>query len=197
MQAILPEIPSEPRANPARQRYRASLILLALLALATIQHAQAQERRTGDASPKQLMRSTGTLSVELGGTGGLYSVHYDRRFRDHWAWRGGVGLVATVTPAVVSGDEPFPSLLIGAPIGVRWLPGDGDWRLEAGLSVAPGLGAEGAAEPAIWGGPSVGVCHQPTGGGLFFRATLTATTIATLDDARIGPGIGLGVGYAF
>jgi hypothetical protein len=197
MQAALPEIPSEPRANPARQGHRACLILLGLFALAVTQHAQAQERRGRDGSPEQPVRSATALSLELGGTGGLYSVHYDRRFRDHWAWRGGVGLVATITPAVVSGDEPGPSLLVGAPVGLRWLPGDGNWRLEVGLSVAPGLGTDGAAEPAIWGGPSVGACRQPTGGGLFFRATLTATTVATLNDARVGPGIGLGFGYTF
>jgi hypothetical protein len=197
MQAVLSEIPSEPRANPARQRHRACLILLGLFALAVIQHAQAQERRGRDASPEQPVHSAEALSLELGDTGGICSIHCGWRAGDHWAWRGGAGLVAEIAPAVVSGDEPGLSLLVGLPIGVGGLPGDGNCRLEAGLSVAPGLGTDGAAEPAIWGGPGVGACRQPAGGGLFFRATPAATAVTTLDDIQVGPGIGLGTGHTF
>lgn len=186
----------EPEANPSRQRFFAvALLLLALGTSAVTRCARAQGTLEG--SPASFSRPVEAVSVEVGGTGGTYSVHYDRRVAAHWAWRVGGGLYARFTPAVVTEEENVPSLLVGAPVGVRWLPGGGDWRLEAGLSVAPGAGREGAITPAVWGGPSAGIRHQPTGGGLFFRATVTATATATPEAVRGGPGIGIELGYSF
>jgi len=72
-------------------------------------------------------RARQPLSVQLGGQGGTYSVHYSRRLSDRWSWR---------------------SERRGGPL--------------------------------------------PAGGGLFFRATVTAATgMATPDAVGGGPGLGL------
>lgn len=196
METFPPETLLKSRATPARERFLSALVLLGLGALAVAQCAGAQERQgTGGASPTPIAESPHALSFQLGGNGGLYSVHYNRHASEHWGWQLGLGVQARLTLAVVSeDDETLPSLLVGTPVGVRWRPGSGNWRPEAGLSVAPGLSGDG---PAVWGGPSVGIGRLPDGGGLFLRATLTATTIATPGEARVGPGIGLEVGYTF
>jgi hypothetical protein len=196
METVPPDSILEPEANPSRQRFfAATLLLLALGTSAVTRCARAQG--TPEGSPASFSRPVEAVSVEVGGTSGTYSVHYDRRFAGRWAWRVGGGLYARITLAVVTEDENVPSLLVGAPVGVRWLPGGGDWRLEVGLSVAPGAGMEGSITPAVWGGPSAGIRHQPTGGGLFFRATVTATATATPGAVRGGPGIGIELGYSF
>lgn len=181
--------------NPLRRLLGLVALLLAGAVLSAPTSAWGQE--TAEGSPVSSTPQVRTASVALGGTGGTYSLNFEQRATDHWAWRVGGGVYARVTPAVVTDEESIPSLLVGAPVGVRWLPGDGDWRLEVGLSVAPGAGREGSITPAVWGGPSVGVRHQPTGGGLFFRATVTATAAATPEAVRAGPGIGIELGYSF
>ena len=181
--------------NPLRRLLGLVALLLVGAMLSAPMYTWAQEA-TED-SPVSSPHQMRTVSVALGGTGGTYSLNFEQRRADHWAWRVGGGLYARITLAVVTEDENVPSLLVGAPVGVWWLPGGGDWRLEVGLSVAPGAGMEGSITPAVWGGPSAGIRHQPTGGGLFFRATVTATATATPGAVRAGPGIGIELGYSF
>ena len=173
--------PTDP-VNPLRRLLGLVALLLIGAMLSAPTSAWAQE--TAEGSPVSFSPQVRTVSVAAGGTGGTYSLNFEQRRADHWAWRVGGGIYARVTLPVVTDEESIPSLLVGAPVGARWLPGGGDWRLEVGLSVAPGAGREDSITPAVWGGPSVGVRHQPTGGGLFFRATVTAT--ATAVPARPG-----------
>jgi len=126
-----------------------ALVLAALSTGPPATLAQSSSRADGESD----RRARQALSVQLGGQGGTYSVHYSRRLYDRWSWRAGLGVRAIIRPAVVR-DDPLPSRFRGAPVGLQFWPGTGDWRLELGLTVAPAVAEGETTRPAVWGLPA-------------------------------------------
>jgi len=135
-------------------------------------------------------------SLQLGGGSGMVGLHYQYRGADAWAGRVGVGGGILPIPDL-TGDDDFLDVagVVGVPLGVSWLPGDGAVRPDVSVSVAPGLLA--GAIPVVWGGPSAGLRYHPRDGGLYLRGTVNLLVAAGKGEVFSQGGFGLGIGYAF
>lgn len=159
--------------------------LLIVLALAAPVGARAQAPRTLEPSNR--------LFAEVLGSGGLYSLNYERGVGKHIAAR--VGL--TVVPPM----EGFTTF-VAVPLSTSYLIGRGSHHAELGASALVRLAGRDLQpqpfgrtpqEPLVYPGLIVGYRYQRPGGGVFYRATFTP-----LRDAEGWmPSFGVSVGKAF
>lgn len=126
----------------------------------------------------------------------MIGLQYEYRGGDAWAGRVGIGGGILPIPDFTGDDTLLDAVgVVGVPLGVSWLPGDGAVRPEVGVSVAPGLVA--GTIPVVWGGPSVGVRYHPTDGGVYLRGTANLLVAAGEGEVLSRGWFGLGIGYAF
>lgn len=187
---IAPSLPHARQARPSRTRslYVAALLMLLPAAL--------------------LARPPHAVYAELGGSGILYTIHYEIGIisseRHALAARIGAGYYYEGGMMVhESGDGLTPYACYQPRVSVHWLPvgvsyllGSRKSRLELGLELTPR-----AFYNATWLNttvhlvPSIGYRYQRRPRGFLFRCTIIAAV--SLATARVIPWLGLSWGYAF
>lgn len=175
-------------------RWLALILVAGALALGPHESPAQDEKQSPD---DQALSRRPALSFQLGGYSSQ-ALHYD--WPRSQGWRARVGLALWIRPILLGSEatsDDFPSALVGVPAGLRWRPGNGNWRFEAGLTLVPGVAAyDNSAGPTLWGGPNIGFGRQPLGGGLTFRVTGTLSAVAHPEGLDLMPGIGIEVGWA-
>lgn len=155
-------------------------VLLAVIAVS------AHPLQAQDLTRAQGVRES--VYLEAGGPAGVASINYDRLLSDRWAVR--IGVEPDGSGPHIS--EWFPEI----PITASYLGLDGRHRIEAGggIVVTAGSPHDEAAVTSDYT-VHVGYRYQPTGSGLFFRATL----LNRRDHPSLHwpESVGVGLGYAF
>ena len=135
-----------------------------------------------------------SLYLEVGGSGGLYSLNYDRMFTPNIGGRIGFSYFS-----FSSDNFFFPSVTMYMfPISLNYLAGEGSSKFElgAGVTIVTGtadwFGVKGSGS-AIAGIFNIGYRYQPPEGGFLFRIGLTPIVSST----GVHPWGGLSIGMAF
>jgi len=135
-----------------------------------------------------------SIYLELMGSGGLYSLNYDRMFTPNIGGRIGFSYFS-----FTSDNFFFPSVdMYMFPISLNYFAGEGNSKFEIGSGVtivtgtADWFGVKGSGS-AIAGIFNIGYRYQQSEGGFLFRIGLTPI----LSSTGIHPWGGLSIGTAF
>ena len=123
-----------------------------------------------------------TLYLELGGSGALYSVNYDRILTKNKYFATSFSVGATYWEQNYKGSFSYYSNLYGMPISFNFLVGKKNHQFESGIGISEFYGTAGSnfyimvdEEKSITTMLSLklGYRYQRPTGGMFFRATFT------------------------
>lgn len=135
--------------------------------------------------------------VELLGNGLLYSVNYERVYRDHLSVRAGVMVGGASVTVNETGNSASVGMIL-APIMASTLVGSGKHRLEFGAGLL-GIAFFGSVEPvgnistlALGATARIGYLYLPDSPGTTFRFAYTPLLTGTFSHS-----IGLAVGWMF
>jgi hypothetical protein len=141
------------------------------------------------AGPPATRTAPNALYFELLGSGGLYSINYDRIVADRFALRIGFSAFEFCLFTCTS--------VVTAPVTASYLVGEGSHSLELGIGL---LGVSSDSDGTVVGTGVLGYRFQPLDGGVVFRFTATPFFGRGLsDDGKFEavPWVGSSIGGAF
>lgn len=167
---------SDVNRSLSRRVLSTSVALILMIGIATSAAAQGSDDGAIAPLPKN------SLYLEVGGSGLIYSINYDRVIQDRFSVRAG---------AAVYGDSGFFVPVLG-----NYLLGKGNSRLELGLGIAAfsitfGFFDSEEEVSRILGTASFAYRYQKPGGGIFGKAGFTPL----FNGSGVLPWFGASIGY--